>query len=286
MAPRDPRDDEIDDKPMPLIEHLLELRRRLLYSLAAFLVAFGVCYYYSKEIYSFLARPLAEILMQHGGGERRLIFTALYEAFFTYVKVAVFGAMFLSFPVVAMQVWLFIAPGLYRREKRALAPFLIATPILFVIGAALAYYVIFPTAWRFFLSFESPTGAGGLPIQLEAKVSEYLNLVMKLILAFGVAFQLPVALTLMAKVGLVSSRALASKRRYAYVIMFIIAAILTPPDIFTQTALALPLIALYEASIFAARLVEPKAEEETEKGGAREQEKTTTTAPDGGMKEG
>src|SRR5579885_1690868 len=170
---------------MPLLDHLIELRRRLLWSLAAFVVAFAVCYHFSLPIYSFLARPLARILQEHGGPDRRLIFTALYEAFFTYVKVAAFGGAFLAFPVIAMQLWLFIAPGLYRSEKRALLPFLVATPILFILGAALAYFFVFPVAFRFFLSFESPNGAGGLPIELQAKVSEYLGLVMKLILLSG-----------------------------------------------------------------------------------------------------
>jgi sec-independent protein translocase protein TatC len=253
-----PADDTIDDKAMPLLAHLVELRRRLIWSVAAFLLCFAICYHFSQQIYSFLAEPLAHILEQRTGQSRGLIYTALYEAFFTYIKVAVFGALFLSFPVVATQVWLFVAPGLYRSEKRAFLPFLVATPVLFIAGAALAYYFVFPTAWRFFLSFQSANGAGGLPIQLTAKVSEYLDLVMKLIFAFGIAFQLPVGLTLLAKVGIISSRGMRKFRRYAYVGCFIAAAILTPPDVLTMTGLALPLVLLYEISIFSARLVEPK----------------------------
>ncbi len=243
---------------MPLLDHLIELRRRLMWSMGAFLLCFLVCYHFSQSIYSFLAEPLAHILEQKSGMPRRLIYTALTEAFFTYLKVSFFGAAFFSFPVVATQVWLFIAPGLYRSEKRAFTPFLVATPILFVMGGALAYYFVFPVAWRFFLSFETQTGAGGLPIQLEAKVSEYLDLVMKLIFAFGIAFELPVALTLLAKVGIISSKSMRKFRRYAYVGMFVIAAVLTPPDVLTQTGLAVPLILLYEVSILCARYVEPK----------------------------
>ena len=254
----DPVEDTINDTPMPLLAHLVELRRRLIWSLAAFFVAFLLCYHFSSEIYSFLARPLADILASRPGADRRLIYTALTEAFFTYLKVAFFGAGFLAFPVIASQIYLFVAPGLYRSEKRAFLPFLLATPVLFVLGAALAYYVIFPVAWRFFLSFETNTGGGGLPIELQAKVGEYLDLVMKLIFAFGIAFQLPVLLTLLAKVGIISSRGLKKQRRYAYVGMFVIAAILAPPDVITQCGLAFPLIALYEVSIFCAGLVETK----------------------------
>ncbi len=251
-------DDPINDKPMPLLEHLVELRRRLMWSAAAFLVCFGVAYYFAGQIYYFLAEPLAQVLREQGNPDPHLIYTQLYEAFFTRIKVAFFGGAFVAFPVIATQIWMFVAPGLYRSEKRALLPFLAATPILFVMGAALAYYFVFPFAWRFFASFQDPTGGGGVPIELLPRVSEYLDLVMKLIFAFGITFQLPVALTLLAKVGITSSAQLKKFRRYAYVGMFVIAAILAPPDIITQTGLAVPLIVLYEISIFSAKWVEAK----------------------------
>ncbi len=251
-------DDPINDKPMPLIEHLMELRQRLLWSVGAFFIAFALCYYFSTNIYGFLAQPLANVLYEQGGGDRRMIFTALYEAFFTYLKVAFFGAIFFSFPIWATQLWLFIAPGLYRSEKRTIMPFLIASPILFLLGAALAYYFIFPLAWHFFISFETPAGAGTVPIQLEAKVSEYLSLVMHMILAFGLAFQMPVGLVLLCKVGILNVQSLRKGRRYAIVGMFVVAAIITPPDVISQVGLAIPLILLYEISILFAAWTTPK----------------------------
>jgi sec-independent protein translocase protein TatC len=254
-------EEDLEDSKMPLLDHLIELRKRLMWCVLAVLALFMVCYYFAPSIYNFLVQPLADILAQ-SGGQRRLIFTALHEAFFTYLKVAFFAALFIAFPFITMQGWLFIAPGLYKHEKKALLPFLVATPILFFMGGALVYYFIFPLAWQFFLGFESVGGDGTLPIQLEAKVNEYLSLVMRLIFAFGICFELPVAITLMARVGMVSSEGLKEKRKYAMVIVFAVAAFLTPPDIISQVGLAVPTLLLYEISIICARMVEKKREED------------------------
>lgn len=245
-----------DEKRMPLLEHMIELRRRLLYSIAGFFVCFLISFYFSEEIFEFLVAPLADRLMEREGA--RMIFTALQEAFFTYIKVAFFAAAFISFPLVCTQVWLFVAPGLYREEKRAFMPFLVATPVLFFMGGALVYYFIFPLAWDFFLDFQKPAGEGTLAIQVEPKVDQYLSLVMQLIFAFGIGFELPVLLILLARVGIVTSQGLAEKRRYAMVGVFVAAAILTPPDVISQIGLAVPIMLLYEVSIIGARMVEKK----------------------------
>ena len=259
--------DEADAQKMPLLDHLIELRSRLLKSAVGLLTAFLVCFFFAEEIYGFLTVPLADILSERRE-DPRMIFTALTEVFFTYVKVAFFAAAFISCPIFLSQIWLFVAPGLYKNEKSALAPFLIATPVLFFIGGALVYYAIFPLAATFLIGFEVPRGGdAGIAIELEARVSEYLSLIMKLIFAFGLCFQLPVIMTLLARVGLATSEGMAAKRKYAIVGVFVVAAILTPPDPISQISLALPIILLYEISIYMAKLVEKKrrkAEEEAE----------------------
>lgn len=250
---------------MPLLEHLIELRGRLIKSGVSIIILFFIAYYFAPQLYAFLVQPLADVLHQMGG-DRRLIFTALHEAFFTYIKVAFFAAMFVAFPFISVQLWMFVAPGLYEHEKKAFAPFLVATPILFFLGGALAYYYVFPLAWQFFISFESGGAPGSLPIQLEAKVGEYLSLVMRLIFAFGICFELPVVMTLLARLGMVTSKGMREKRKYAIVAAFVAAAILTPPDVISQLGLAIPTIILYEISILSAMLVERKRPKEDDFG--------------------
>jgi sec-independent protein translocase protein TatC len=256
-------DDPVEDKKMPLLDHLIELRQRLIWSVAALLLCFLVSYYFSGYIFDFLVQPLQSV--ESASGPRRMIFTAPTEAFFTYVKVAFFTAIFVSFPIIASQIWMFVAPGLYRHEKQAFLPFLAATPLLFLLGAAFLYYLILPFALKFFASFEVAPVEGQMAIELEAKMSEYLSLVMALILAFGISFQLPVLLTLLARVGIVSAEGLAQYRRHAIVGIVAFAAVVTPPDVFSQISLAVPMYLLYELSIWIARLMEKKrAKDEAE----------------------
>ena len=252
--------DSITERKMPLLGHLAELRSRLIYSIVSFIIAFFVCFYFAAPLFNFLVAPLADLWQ--GQGDRRLIFTALHEKFFTDVKVAFFSALFISFPLIAVQIWTFVAPGLYKREKLAFLPFLLATPILFFIGGAFVYYVVLPVAWKFFAGFEQFSGAGLLAIELEPKVDQYLALVMRLIFAFGLSFELPVVISLLARVGFATSEGLKRKRRYAVLLAFVAAAILTPPDPLSQIGLAVPIILLYEISIWCAHLIEKKRTEE------------------------
>lgn len=257
---------DIDERQAPLLDHLIELRTRLVRCVLALLVAFAVCLYFADDIFSLLVRPLAAAFP---AGEGKLIYTKLYEAFFVDLKVAMFAAFFVSFPVIANQLWAFVAPGLYVREKRAFLPFLIATPVLFTAGASLAYFVVMPTAFKWFLGFEGVHA--GIESEALPAMGDYLGLVMQFILAFGISFLLPVLLLLLNRAGIVSRAQLAAARRYVIVGVVIVAAVVTPPDPGSQLILAIPLWLLFEGSLLIMRITERKA--------AREKAETETVSP-------
>jgi sec-independent protein translocase protein TatC len=245
-----------EDVKMPLMEHLTELRTRLLYSFAGFIIAFVVCFYFWKPVLDIITAPLERACLAQGK-PCPVIYTSLIEPFFTQVKIGAFSAFCITFPLIAAQIYKFLAPGLYKNERLALVPFLIATPIMFAVGATFLYFVLLPMALHFFVGYQQYAN-----IELMPKIGEYIDLVMKLVFAFGLCFELPVILTLLAKVGIVSSQGLREKRRYAVIIVTVVAAIFTPPDAISMVSLAVPMIALYEISIWLAKGVEKKRAED------------------------